>query len=166
MTSRINFAAMNFSWVSGESLAGCRAPQTTKHLKFLAAQGIRVLVRLVAERESPITAAQVKRAGMQDLHEPVDDFSPPPQDQIDRVVSATREARSRAKPVAISCLAGYGRSGTMLACYFVAEGRSASDAIRHVIFKRPCSAELLRVPGQEDAVHEFERRFRSGEATL
>ena len=44
---------------------------------------------------------------MRDLHEPVDDFSPPLQDQIDRVVCATRKALSRAKPVAISCLAGY-----------------------------------------------------------
>src|SRR5260370_7260841 len=95
-----------------------------------------------------------------------EDFRLGLQEQIGRVVSAAREAVIRAKPVAICCLAGYGRSGTMLACYFVAEGRSASDAIRHVIFKRPCSAELLRVPGQKDAVHEFENRFRSGEATI
>jgi len=141
-------------------------PDTPVHLKFLAAQGVKVLIRLAADRESPIAPTQLKSAGMQDIHEPVDDFSSPLQNQIDRVVSATRDAVIRAKPVAICCLAGYGRSGTMLACYFVAEGRSASDAIRHVIFKRPCSAELLRVPGQEDAVHEFERRFRSGEATL
>jgi atypical dual specificity phosphatase len=56
------------------------------------------------------------------------------------------------------CGAGMGRTGTILACYLVSLGIPAEDAIRQLIEKRPCSREILNVPGQREAVFEFERR--------
>jgi atypical dual specificity phosphatase len=160
MSSALDSAAMNFSWVEDGLLAGCRGPRTMKDLRYLASQGIRLLVRLASQAETGISKREVERGKIADCYEPMDDFTAPPQEQIDRIVTAMRTAIELGKPVAVSCMAGYGRSATLLACYLVSRGHSDSEAIRHLIFKRPCSAELLRVPGQKEAVSEFYRRFK------
>ena len=149
--------AMNFSWVEDERIAGCRCPRTPKDFRFLRRKGIKLLVRLASEAETAISSREVKDSKIQDFYEPLEDFTAPRQQQIDRVVKVMRRAIQLGEPVAVSCVAGYGRTGTLLACYLVSQSRSASEAIRHLIFKRPCSNELLRVPGQKEAIDEFYR---------
>ena len=56
--------------------------------------------------------------------------------------------------VAVHCLAGRGRTGTVLAAYFVHRGLPAREAIQKVRDLRPGSIE---VPEQEDAIRAFER---------
>ncbi len=41
----------------------------------------------------------------------------------------------------VHCSSGYGRSGTMAACYLVAEGRSPEEAIREMRRLRPGAIE-------------------------
>ena len=60
--------------------------------------------------------------------------------------------------VAVHCLAGRGRTGTVLAAYFVHRGLSAREAIQKVRDLRPGSIE---VPEQEDAIRAFERSRRA-----
>src|SRR5688572_8324389 len=78
--------AMNFSWLEGARLAGCRGPRSDADLSFLSAVGVRALVRLASDEETGICRDDVDRHGIQDCYEPVTDFTPPGQDQIDRVV--------------------------------------------------------------------------------
>lgn len=62
------------------------------------------------------------------------------------------------QPVAVHCRAGYGRTGTMLACYLVAvEGYSAADAITETRRRRSWSIETEQ---QEQAVIDFEKNFK------
>jgi atypical dual specificity phosphatase len=154
---------MSFSWVVRGRLAGCRGPQTAEQLGWLKAWGIRALVRLAFDVETGMSSDLVRQAGLAECYEPVPDAGAPDQPQIDRVVGFIRERVAGGDPVAVTCRAGYGRTGTILACYFAAEGRSGEDALDHLLMLRPCCREVLWAPDQKDAVLEFARRVQFGE---
>jgi atypical dual specificity phosphatase len=147
--------AMNFSWIEEKRVAGCRGPRTKEDLRFLCSSGVRSLVRLAHEDEIGISPADVSGSGLEDFYEPVEDCSAPSQLQVSRIVQFINDSVRRGKPTVVSCNAGCGRTGTILACYLVSQGNSADDGIQKVIRKRPCSSEILRVPGQKEAVHDF-----------
>ncbi|MEM4406428.1 MAG: dual specificity protein phosphatase family protein [Candidatus Methanomethylicaceae archaeon] len=151
--------AMNFSWVEDAAIAGCRGPKTDADLRFLASVGIAALVRLAHEDETGISASDVQSYGIEDFYEPVKDFTPPSQEQIDRVIKFLNCTVMNGKAVAVSCGAGYGRTGTILACYLVSKGLPPEEAIQKLITVRPCSCEILKVPGQRDAVYKFYHRL-------
>jgi len=151
--------ALNFSWVLNRVLAGSRGPRTDSDLAALYDFGIRAIVRLADTRETGLNAEDVEGHRLRDCYEPMPDWSAPSQEQLDRVIAFIEDAIANSQPVAVSCAAGYGRTGTVLACYFVAAGLPPDDAISELIRVRPCSAEILRVPGQRDAVLKyFDRR--------
>ena len=156
--------AMNFSWIEEDRIAGCRGPRSDKDLAFLTSSGIGALVRLAHEEETGIAKADVEAHGLEDCYEPVPDWNPPTQTQIMGVLEFVYGAIARGKAVAVSCGAGCGRTGTVLACYLIASGRTAEDAIQHLLSVRPCSREILTVPGQRCAVLEFGRRREQGPA--
>ena len=93
-------------------------------------------------------------------HVPIEDMEAPSQDQLERCVTAIERAHARDMGVAVHCAAGLGRTGTVLAAWFVAQGLSASNAIARVRRLRPGSVETDE---QERAVEEFARsRPREG----
>lgn len=151
---------MNFSWVESGTVAGCRGPRTDEDLKFLVSVGVSALVRLAHKDETGIDVFDVLSHGIEDFYEPLEDYTPPSQEQIDRVVRFVKDAVMNGKAIAISCGAGYGRTGTILACYLVSKGLSAEDAIQRLIKVRSCSDEIFRVPGQKEAVYTFYHRLQ------
>ena len=63
------------------------------------------------------------------------------------------------QPVAVHCGKGMGRTGTMLACYLVAEeGYKTLDAIKETRQRRVYSIETY---SQERAIFEFEHKYNS-----
>ena len=164
MSRNVDYSMMNFSWIEQDRIAGCRGPRSDSDLAFLASCSIGALVRLAHEDETGVSTADVEAHGLEDCYEPVPDWNPPTQTQIDGIIAFIRSALARGKSIAVSCGAGYGRTGTILACYFVACGRPAEDAIQHLLSVRPCSQEILTVPGQKAAVLEFGRRIRLSNA--
>jgi atypical dual specificity phosphatase len=141
-----------FSWIDRPFLAALARPDGPEDLAWLRQQGVQLLLTL---SEAPLRRDWVNDAGLLVLHVPVEDMEAPTQAQLDRCVSAINRARSQGMGVAVHCAAGLGRTGSILAAYFVAQGFTARAAIERVRELRPGSIET---ESQEEAVELFARR--------
>ncbi|XP_014817377.1 PREDICTED: dual specificity protein phosphatase 23 [Calidris pugnax] len=147
----------NFSWVAEGRLAGLAMPREPGHYRFLRGQGVRHLVSL-SERAPPHHGCcpdlQLHRLR-------IPDFTPPTPQQIQSFLQLVEEANARGEAVAVHCMLGHGRTGTMLACYLAkAREMSGDAAIQEIRRLRPGSIETRE---QEEAVIQFCQRLRAGE---
>jgi atypical dual specificity phosphatase len=143
-----------FSWVEKPLLAALARPSGPEDLAWLREQGIEVLLSLTEERPR---RDWIDASGLLVDHVPLEDMEPPEQDQLDRCVSTILRANERRMGVAVHCGAGLGRTGVVLAAYFVARGLSASNAIARIRRLRPGSIETEE---QAAAVELYARRKR------
>jgi atypical dual specificity phosphatase len=148
---------LNFSWVMDGKLAGHGAITTIDDIDFIKRQGIRALVRMAGGEPATSMHPKLLLSGLNDLHLPVTDFSAPTQRQIAAMIDFINSSIAKGRPVSVSCGAGYGRAGTILACYLVTRGLSAHEAIEAIRDKRPGSIET---PEQEQAVWEYFKSLR------
>ena len=140
-------AYMNFSWILEGSLAGAQGPTNTRDITFLKLQDIQAVVRM---EENTIST---EPWGLKELYEPVRDFSAPSMEQIHQIVTfVEEEMETWERPVVVTCAAGIGRTGTILACYFVKVGYQPQEAIDWVRQLRPGS---IQTPEQEEAVRQY-----------
>ena len=147
---------MNFGWVLENELAGSQGPVSMQDLFFLHQQGVRAVIRM---EERTIPADTGGYVDIVDKFVPVRDFTPPDQDQIDSMIEFIDEQAVRNnRPVVVSCYAGIGRTGTVLACYLVKRGAGPADAIDEVRRLRPGS---IQTPEQEAAIFEYAQRHAS-----
>jgi atypical dual specificity phosphatase len=146
---------LNFSWVIDGRLAGCARPFSASDLSFIASQGVRAVVRLTTPEEGILDRDAVTAAGLEDMHEPIRVLTPPTDAQLDRILHFMDGCLTQGKPVAVSCGAGYGRTGTVLACYFVHQGWSAIEAIAEVSRR---GRQAYEVPEQLAAIQAYAGR--------
>lgn len=143
-----------FSWIEKPLLAAMARPSGPEDFAWLREQGIEVLLSLTEDRPR---RDWIEDSGLLVYHEPLEDMEPPEQDQLDRCVSAIERANSRKMGVAVHCGAGLGRTGVVLAAYFVSRGLTAANAIARVRRLRPGSVETDE---QAAAVELYARRKR------
>ncbi|MEI7554659.1 dual specificity protein phosphatase 23 [Candidatus Chlorohelix sp.] len=147
----------NWGWVIEGKLAGSALPggsgKEDEDLLFLHQQGIRAIVSLSQKSPRP---ELLQKYQIMHKHLPLPDFSAPTVEQIEKLVHFIEKRIQRLEPVLIHCRAGYGRTGTILACYLVHRGMSASQAIAEIRRIRPDSIEIKE---QERAVQEYARRL-------
>ena len=158
-------AYLNFSWILEGTLAAAQGPTSRRDLIFLKLQEIRSIVRM---EERTMTGEALE---MEDLYEPVPDYTAPSIDQIHRMVTFIEaEIETWEHPVVVTCQAGLGRTGTVLASYFVYVGYKPEDAIKLIREMRPGSIQTV---DQEDAIKSYyeylqaqvqERRRKAREA--
>ena len=147
-----NKVDLNFSWVVGDKLAGCRIPLDKDEVEYLQQQGVDVLIRVVEQHLTGIPRSLLERSGIEEYNEPVADFSAPSQEQLVGILSFLGRCVAEQKRVAVACRAGRGRTGTVLACAFVMNGLTSDEAIAEIRRLRPTSVE----PGeQEEAIATF-----------
>lgn len=142
-----------FSWVDGTALAAMPRP-AFEHLIWMEEEGIEVLVTLT---ESPLEADWLETAGLESVHIPIEDFQAPTQNQIDAFTSIVDRESENGRAVGVHCLAGLGRSGTMVAAWFIHEGLNAREAIELTRELRPGSIETA---SQEAALQTYSDRLR------
>ena len=144
----------NFSWVIRGKLAGSARPESEAQLRWLRDKGIKALVCLNKER--PLDDKQVRELGFEYLFLPVRDFTAPTQDDMIEFVKFAQEMIRHSMPVAICCEAGIGRTGTMLAAYFVNLCFSPEEALKKIEVMRGVGVESS---SQREAVFEYARRL-------
>ena len=146
---------MNFGWVLEDELAGSMGPASFDDLSFLYHNGVRAVIRM---EERTIAADTENRVDMVDMFEPVTDFTAPHLEQIHRMVEFIDKQVAEQRPVAVSCYAGIGRTGTVLACYLVHRGQDPADAINRIRELRPRSVQTA---DQEAAVYGYAQWAKS-----
>ncbi|MBI3409050.1 MAG: dual specificity protein phosphatase family protein [Planctomycetes bacterium] len=146
-----------FSWVDKPLLAAMALPQDSEEFKWLRAQGLQLLISLTLD---PPRRDLVNEAGLLVLHVPVIDMHAPSQEQIELCLSSIAKAHAQSMGVGIHCGAGLGRTGVIVACYFVNMGLDAQSAIARVRRLRPGSIETDE---QLEAIEEYARGYGSTE---
>jgi len=147
---------LNFGWLIDREIAGHSAPISDDDLDYLKSKGMTALVRMSENHKAQVTPAQIERAGFTDFHEPVSDFTAPKQDQVDRMIAFVTESVAEGKAVGVSCGAGIGRTGSVLACYLVSKCYTAEQAMEEVRHKRGADIET---EDQKEAVRSYAKRL-------
>ena len=143
---------LNFSFVLPGRLAGLgwpfrrdTLPEATSDL--LREAGVTVLVNLTGEPYSRFARSAMTSLRLVDL--PIEDFEAPTREQADELWCLFSELPP-GQAMAVHCVAGIGRTGTLLACLLGRErGLSADDALVQLRVLRPGSVETL---AQEDFI--------------
>jgi len=143
-----------FSWLIESKLAGSSIPTSIDEVQWVIEQGVKSIVTV---REDPLDDDWVKDVNY--LHVYSNDMSVP---EFDDLVSAIDFIHSRItnnEPVMVHCLAGLGRTGTLLACYLVKyQKMSVDDAIQKVREERPGSIQSYP---QEEMIFQFAKSLQS-----
>lgn len=148
-----------FSWVVPYRIAAMANPaKLRKDLEFLKDQGINLIISLTI---APLKKYFIEEFGFEYKHIPIRDFEAPTPEQVDDFVATVCEAIEKGSKVLVHCLAGTGRTGTMLSCYLVHEGMTAEQALQEIRRLRPGSVET---PEQEEAVRAYEKRLKEKKA--
>ncbi len=144
-----------FSWVDAPRVAAMAHPQSVDDLRWLRKTGIDVIVTLT---EDPLPKSWVDEAGVMAVHMPIADMTSPTIQQIAATLAGIRHAHAAQQNVAIHCLAGRGRTGTLAAAYLVSQGLTAKAAIDKIRSERPGSIET---PAQEAIIFHWEQYTRA-----
>lgn len=147
-------APYGFTWVDHPHLAGMARPGAVEDLAWLRGEGIELIITLT---EYALPRNWINEAGLFSLHLPVADFTPPTQEQLLQGITTIQKVNSQGRGAVIHCAAGLGRTGTFLACYFVAKDLTPQAAISKVRRLRPGSIETEE---QEAAITEFAETWK------
>src|SRR5881392_3632984 len=122
----------NFSFIDN-TIAGCAHPAGSGScdgaLEELKEKGIRAIVSL---DEEGLPLYVIADHGFHYLHLPIPDFGSPTPEQMNQFFNFVDREQAEGNSIAVHCGAGYGRTGTALACYLVRKGQSPDEAIRQV----------------------------------
>jgi len=139
-----------FSWVVEGKLAGMAMPDGwPEDWDELRRKGVGGVVNLTTRRWPQ---EEMEEHGLDGMRLPVAEFQPPELEQIQEFVRFCDEHIEDGAGVAVHCVAGKGRTGTMIACYLVHTGMDPDEAIREIRRLRGGSIETWE---QEEAVYAY-----------
>ncbi len=157
---------IRFYWIIDSGLAGCsrpggrerreprlsRAETLDADLAELRERGIGAVLTLT---EDALPAEALARHELETLHVPVRDMTAPEPEELARALGFIDVQRALGRAVAVHCLMGQGRTGTVLAAYLVRNGAAPDEAIARV---RTACPGAVEVEEQVRAVQAFALR--------
>lgn len=128
---------LRFYWLTDGVLAGCSRPggdprrepsaeELHADLRRLRAQGIGAVLTLT---ETPLEPEILAAHDLDVLHLPVNDLTAPHPEQLAAALRFIDRQRALGRAVAVHCLQGEGRTGTVLGAYLVRDGMTPEGAI-------------------------------------
>ena len=143
----------NFSWIIEEKLAGSAIPTSKEEVDWVKQEGVKSIVTI---REEPLEDEWIKDVNY--LHVHSNDMGIPEFSDLVDSVDFIHQRITNDEPVMVHCLAGLGRTGTILACYLIKyENMSADDAVEKVRRERHGSIQSF---SQEEIIFRFEKFVR------
>jgi len=143
-----------FSWLIENKLAGSSIPTSIDEMQWVIDQGVKSIVTV---KEEPLDDDWVKDVNY--LHVHSNDMNVPEFDDLTHAINFIHRRITNNEPVMVHCLAGLGRTGTLLACYLVKHQKmSADDAIQKVREERPGSIQSYP---QEEMIFQFAKSLQS-----
>ena len=155
---------MNISWIEPNCLAASPLPYNADDVRSLHAQGIRAILTLT---ERPLTAQKgitselLNELMVTPLHIPIDDYQAPNLEQTTEALRFIDAMQAQSKPVLVHCMAGQGRTGTILHAYYLNKGLSLVDAQKQVVEKRPICVFKDLSYEQQVFLHEYAANGRT-----
>ena len=143
----------NFSWIIEKKLAGSAIPTSKEEIDWVKQEGVKSIVTI---REEPLEEEWLEDVNYLHIHS--NDMGVPEFDDLINSVDFLHQRITNDEPVMVHCLAGLGRTGTILACYLIKyQQMSADDAIQKVRNKRHGSIQSF---SQEEIIFRFEKSVR------
>ncbi|MCP4007004.1 MAG: hypothetical protein GY725_22725 [bacterium] len=102
-------------------------------LGFLSDHCIDVLVSLTEQVPDPL----VQQSSLETHHLPVGDTTPPNRAQVEALAKVLENARADGKKLAVHCLAGIGRTSTMLMAAHLVQGGSLEHVASQLTVRNP-----------------------------
>jgi len=156
---------LRFYWLEDGVLAGCSLPggengrgpvkngaALGRDLDELRQQGVGAILTLT---EDALEAETLAAHGMAALHLPVPDMTAPLPGQIHEALTFIDRQRIEGHAVAVHCLMGQGRTGTILAARLIRDGMPADEAISRL---RQMCPGAIESPAQQEALRRFAER--------
>ena len=138
----------NFSWVIEGKLAGSAIPTSIDEVQWAIDQGVKSIITI---REEPLDDSWTK--GVNYLHVHSNDMGVPEFNDLVNTVDFVHKRIANNEPVMVHCLAGLGRTGTVLACYLIKHQKMSADkAIQKIRDERPGSIQSF---SQEEIIFQF-----------
>jgi atypical dual specificity phosphatase len=150
--SRFTDKPTNFSWVIDGKLSASGLPSSEGQLRWLRNQGVDSILTLT---ESPLPKEWLQANGLTSKHVRMLDHAPPSAESLEEAARYLASQLKEGHVVLVHCLAGIGRTGSVLAAYMMEyQDKSADEAISQLRSMRQGSVE----GAQESAVREYGRR--------
>ena len=144
----------HFSWIIDHKLAAMPFPATEDAYVMLQQLRIKVILNLTEYLDdAPLLSA------FNVYHIPIASFkkwghNPPTLQQMHQAVSIIQTSLKSGQPVAVHCVHGLGRTGTIIAAYLTTCGYTAQEAIDYIRTLRP---HFIETEEQEEVIFEYER---------
>ena len=142
-----------FSWLIENKLAGSGIPTSIDEVQWAIEQGVKSIVTI---REEPLDESWVQDVNYLHIHS--NDMGVPEFNDLSYAVDFIHRRITNNEPVLVHCLAGMGRTGTILACYLAKyQNMSADEAIQKVREERPGSIQSYP---QEEIIFRFSKSLQ------
>ena len=142
-----------FSWLIENKLAGSAIPTSIDEVQWLIEQGVKSIVTV---REEPLDDDWIKDVNY--LHIMSNDMGVPEFNDLVHAVDFIHRRITNKEPVMVHCLAGLGRTGTVLASYLIKyQNMSADEAMKKVREQRPGSIQSYP---QEEIIFQFAKSLQ------